>query len=77
MLQHSISSRLAYYLTQLPEDGDFRPCMHGVFPLQCSLCFLHIITVPTGLMVPWPFALMYCWELLLTPRVTQTADFGT
>ena len=39
----------------------------------------YIITVPTGLdyfMVPWPFALMHCWELLLTPHVTQTADFG-
>ena len=34
------------------------------------------ITVPTGLIVPWPFALMHCWELLLIPHVTQTADFG-
>ena len=38
-----------------------------------------LITIPTGLdyfMVPWPFALMHCWELLLTPHVTQTADFS-
>ena len=49
----------------------------GLVCMESSHCNVHyvsyIITVPTGLMVPWPFALMHCWELLLAP---QTADFG-
>ena len=73
-LQYNRSSRLAYSQTLLPEDSDFRPCI--VFPLQCSLCFLHTLSLHDRTNGSMAICSHACWELLLSPHVTQTADFG-
>ena len=48
----------------------------SVSPSSSSMSLHRVLTGIDYFMVPWPIALMHCWELLLTPHVTQTADFG-